>query len=107
MLSMLGVPNMELFHLGSMTLRAIWGIGCDDYTLDLWSGSHGFSYHHIITRDGGTNISDACLCVDEDGSPDSLPGTPGFNHDRDWNNYESLLATGNISTYTQNLPKVD
>lgn len=107
MLAMLGTPNMELFHLGSMSLRAIWGIGCDDYTLDLWSGSHGFSYHHIITRDGGVNVSDACLCVDEDGDPNTLPGTPGYNHDRDWNNYEALLAKANISTYTQKLPKVD
>ena len=107
MLSMLGVPNVKLDQLGSMQLRAIWGIGTDDYTLDLWWGSHGFSYHHVITRDGGVEISDACLCVDEDGNPDTLPGTPGFNHDRDWNNYEALLAKGNVTWFTQKLPKVD
>ncbi len=107
MLSMLGVPNMKLFHLGSMTLRAIWGIGCDDYTLDVWGGSHGFSYHHIITDDAGLTVSDACLCVDEDGTPDKLPGTPGYNVLRDWSNYEALLAKGTISTYTEKLPKVD
>ncbi len=107
MLAMLGTDDMELVRLGSMTLRAIWGIGCDDYTLDLWSGSHGFSYHHIITRDGATNISDACLCVDEDGDPDTLGGTPGYNHDRDWDNYESLLATGNVTKQLEKIPKVD
>lgn len=110
MLSMLGVPGFQMDHLGSMQLRAIWGVGCDDYTLDLWNngggGGHGFSYHHITTRDGGTNISDACLCVDEDGNADKLPGTPGFNHDRDWNNYESLVAKGNVSWYTENLPRI-
>jgi hypothetical protein len=110
MLSMLGIPSLQMDHLGSMTLRAIWGIGTDDYTLDLWKNGggsgHGFSYHHIITRDGGTTISDGCLWVDEDGSPDTLPGTPGFNNDRDWNNYESLVAKGNVSWFTEKLPKL-
>jgi len=107
MLSMLGTPSLELDQLGSMQLRAIWGIGCDDYTLDLWGGSHGFSYHHIITRDHGVHISDACLCVDEDGNPDATPGTPGYNNDRDWNNYEALLAHGNVSQQYQKIPKID
>lgn len=107
MLAMLGTPNMKLDQLGSMQLNVIWGIGTDDYTNDLWWGSHGFSYHHVITRDDGVSISDACLCVDEDGSPGTLPGTPGWNHDRDWNNYEALLAKGNVTWFTQKLPKVD
>jgi hypothetical protein len=101
MLEMLGIQNVQMEMLGSMVLRAIWGIGCPDYTLDLWGNGggsgHSFSYHHIITRDAGTDISDACLWVDEDGHPNRLPGTPGFNNDRDWNNYESLLAHGNVS----------
>ncbi len=111
MLSMLGVSGYQMDHLGSMTLNAIWGIGTADYTLDLWSNGggagHGFSYHHIITRDGGTTISDACLWVDEDGNPAALPGTPGYNNDRDWNNYESMLATGNVTWYTEPLPKIN
>ena len=110
MLAMLGIANLQMDHLGSMTLNAIWGIGTDDYTLDLWSsgggGSHGFSYHHIITRDSGVNVSDACLWVDEDGNAASLPGTPGYNHDRDWNNYESLVAKGNVTWFTEKLPKL-
>ena len=108
MLSMLGVGGYKMDHLGSMSLRAIWGIGTDDYTLNLWGGgNHGFSYHHIITRDDGVTISDACLWVDEDGSPDNLPGTPGYNHDRNWDNYEALLAKGNVSWYTEKLPKIE
>jgi hypothetical protein len=111
MLSMLGIADLELDRLGSMTLRAIWGIGTDDYTLDLWSNGggpgHGFSYHHIITRDGGEAISDACLWVDEDGNPDKLPGSPGYNHDRDWDNYESLLAKGNVNWFTELLPEIE
>jgi len=106
----MGVPNVQMMHLGSMKLRAIWGIGTNEYTLDLWKNGggagHGFSYHHIVTRDGGVNISDACLCVDEDGNPDALPGLPGWNHDRDWNNYEALLAKANISWYLDPLPKI-
>jgi hypothetical protein len=109
-LGMLGIQNVQMERLGSMTLRAIWGIGCPKYTLDLWSNGggagHGFSYHHIITRDAGTDISDACLWVDEDGDPNSLPGTPGYNNDRDWNGYESLLAHGNVNWQLDILPKI-
>jgi hypothetical protein len=80
-LGMLGIQNVQMDLLGSMTLRAIWGIGCPDYTLDLWSNGggsgHGFSYHHIITRDGGTDISDACLWVDtRTGIRTSCPARP-------------------------------
>jgi hypothetical protein len=110
MLEMLGIQNVQMEMLGSMTLRAIWGIGSDDYTLDLWGngggGGHGFSYHHIITRDAGVNISDACLWVDDDGHPNRLPGTPGFNNDRDWNNYESLLAKANVTWQLDVTPKL-
>jgi len=110
MLGMLGTHGVQMNYLGSMTLRAIWGIGCVDYTLDLWNNGggkgHGFSYHHIITRDAGVHISDACLCVDEDGDPNTLPGTPGWNNDRLWDNYESLLAHGNVSWTLDILPKI-
>ena len=61
---------------------------------------------HIITRDAGTDISDACLWVDEDGDPNSLPGTPGYNNDRDWNGYEKLLAHGNVQWNLDILPKI-
>ena len=67
---------------------------------------HGFSYHHIITRDAGTNISDACLWVDEDGDPNHLPGTPGYNHDRDWDDYEKLLAKANVNWNLDPLPQI-
>jgi hypothetical protein len=111
MLSMLGVSGYRMDRLGSMTLRAIWGIGTATYTLDLWSNGggagHGFSYHHIITRDGGTTISDACLWVDEDGNPDTLPGTPGYNNDRAWTNYMALLAKANVTWSLDLLPKID
>ncbi len=110
MLEMLGIQNVQMELLGSMTLRAIWGIGCPDYTLDLWGNGggagHAFSYHHIITRDGGTDISDACLWVDEDGHPNSLPGTPGFNNDRDWNGYEALLAKNTVTWSLDVTPKI-
>ena len=108
MLAMLGVKKMKMMRLGDMTLRAIWGIGTPDYTLDLWSNGggngHGFSYHHIITRDGGDHCSDACLCVDEDGDPNNLPGVPGWNHDRPWSNYEALLAKADVSWSIDPLP---
>lgn len=107
MLGMLGINGVQMEHLGSMQLRAIWGIGCKDYTTDLWgNGNSGFSYHHIITRDAGVHISDACLWIDEDGDPDHKPGTPGFNCDRDWSSYESLLAKGSIQWNLDVLPKI-
>jgi hypothetical protein len=108
MLAMLGVDNMHMFHVGSMSLKAIWGIGTDDYTMDLWgSGNHSFSYHHIITRDGGIHVSDSCMWLDEDGNPGSLPGTPGQSFDRPWsgtNGYNDLSCFNNPSTYVDPLP---
>jgi hypothetical protein len=109
-LGMLGIQNVQMERLGSMVLRAIWGIGTPDYTLDLWNNGggsgHGFSYHHIITRDAGVDISDACLWVDDDGDPNHLPGTPGYNHDRLWDDYEKLLAHGNVQWNLDILPKI-
>lgn len=105
MLGMLGVQNVRMLYLGYMDLRAIWGIGTPDYTLDLWGGgSHAFSYHHIVTRDGGSNVSDACLWVDEDGNPDALPGTPGYNCDRPWASYMALAAHNTVSKSVDPLP---
>ena len=109
MLGMLGVQNVRMVYLGNMYLRAIWGIGAPDYTLDLWGGSHGFSYHHIITRDGGTHVSDACMWLDEDGAPNSLPGTPGYNCDRLWSGtggYNDLSASNNVSKSLDPLPTI-
>jgi hypothetical protein len=110
MLGMLGVQHVQMLRLGSMRLRAIWGIGTPDYTVDLWgNGNHGFSYHHIITRDGGDDVSDSCMWLDEDGDPDNLPGTPGYNADRPWNGtngYEELSAKGNVTKSLDPLPKL-
>ena len=79
MLSMMGIDNVQALRLGPMTLNAIWGIGAPAYTTDLWGpGSNSFSYHHIVTRDAGTTVIDSCLQVDEDGTPGSTPGVPGW-----------------------------
>jgi hypothetical protein len=109
MLGMLGVQNVRMVYLGNMSLRAIWGIGCPDYTLNLWGSGHGFSYHHIVTRDDGIHVSDACMWLDEDGDPDSLPGTPGYNTDRPWSGadgYNELSATNNVSLSLDSLPDI-
>ncbi len=111
MLGMLGVQDVQMVYLGEMWLRAIWGIGCPDYTLDLWAGhaSHGFGYHHIVTRDGADHVSDACMWVDEDGSPDTLPGVPGFNCDRPWDGawgYNALSSSNNVSKNLDPLPRI-
>jgi len=110
MLSMLGVANVQLQRLGSMTLRAIRGIGAPSYTLLLWGSAfpHGFSYHHIITRNGGAEVSDACLWVDEDGNPNALPGLPGYNVDRPWNapqiGYMGLAAANQVTFTLEAIP---
>ncbi|MEM7305330.1 MAG: hypothetical protein AAF682_01605 [Planctomycetota bacterium] len=110
MLSMIGIPGMQPVRLGNMTLNAIWGIGTAAYTTDLWgfgSSSHGFSYHHISTRNGGVDVIDTCMQLDEDGNPGSTPGTPGWNVDRPWagtNGYDQLSATNTVSTTLETLP---
>ncbi|MBI4879369.1 MAG: hypothetical protein HY812_06870 [Planctomycetes bacterium] len=109
MIAMVGVTNVKMVMLGYMNLKAIWGIGCPGYTLNLWGSSHAFSYHHIITRDNATHVSDACMCVDEDGSPTTLPGTPGYNCDRIWtgtSGYMYLAASNNVSKTVETLPKL-
>jgi hypothetical protein len=110
MLAMLGVQQVQMQRLDQMTLRAIRGIGAPAYTLSLWGVSfqHAFSYHHVVTRTAGTTVCDACLWVDEDGNPNVLPGTPGFNVDRPWstgtNSYQGLLAWGPIGWNLETLP---
>lgn len=110
MMGMAGLQGVQMQRLGPMTLRAIRGIGAPSYTLALWGTTYGhsFSYHHILTRFAGTKVCDACLWVDEDGNPNALPGTPGFNVDRPWNGtpigYETLVATGPITYILQPLP---
>ena len=107
MLSMLGMPGMRPVRLGNMTLRAIWGIGSPGYTLDLWGGSHAFSYHHIVTDDNATTVSDTCMQLDEDGDSLALPGTPGWNVRRPWagtNGYKQLSATNNVTKSLESLP---
>ena len=109
MLAMLGVNNIQLVRLGSMQLNAIWGIGTPDYTLNLWGTSHGFSYHHIVTRFGGDSVSDSCMSLDEDGDPTTLPGTPGYNVDRVWdgpNGYDALSARNRVTKSLEPLPKM-
>ncbi|MBU0753962.1 MAG: hypothetical protein KJ645_02405 [Planctomycetes bacterium] len=109
MLGMLGIQNIQMVYLGTMHLRALWGIGCPAYTLNLWGSSHGFSYHHIISRDGGVTVSDACMWLDEDGDPDSLPGIPGYNCDRPWNGasgYNALSSTNSVSKSMDDLPEL-
>lgn len=112
MISMLGVPGMQVMLLGSMTLYAIRGIGAPAYTLSLWgtTSPHRFGFHRIITRDRGVHVADACLWVDEDGNQNALPGVPGYNVDRPWNtgpnNYASLLASTPIVFQLEVLPFV-
>ena len=108
---MLGVRTVKMMRLGSMQLKAIWGIGTPTYTLNLWGGgNHGFSYHHVVTRDDGITVDDDCLCVDEDGNALALPGTPGWNVARIWSNgidgYMDLLAKANVSKSVEVLPKM-
>ncbi len=110
MLGMLGLQGVQMQRLGGMTLRAIRGIGAPSYTLALWgsTSSHGFSYHHVVTRTAGTTVCDSCLWVDEDGNPNALPGLPGFNCDRPWSgaptSYSSLLAWAPITFTLEPLP---
>jgi hypothetical protein len=108
MLGMLGLENVQMQRLGSMTLRAIRGIGAPSYTLALWGTSHSFGYHHIITRSAGATVCDATMWVDEDGNPNALPGRPGFNCDRPWSgaadSYTSLAMFGTTSFSLQPLP---
>lgn len=107
MLSMLGAQGMRPVRLGNMTLRAIWGIGAPGYTLDLWGGSHSFSYHHIVTDDGALTVSDTCMQLDEDGNPLALPGTPGWNVRRPWagaGGYKDLAASNNVTKTLEALP---
>jgi hypothetical protein len=107
MLSMLGATGMRPVRLGNMTLRAIWGIGSPGYTLDLWGGSHSFSYHHIVTDDDAVTVSDTCMQLDEDGNPLALPGTPGWNVHRPWlgvGGYKDLAASNNVTKSLESLP---
>lgn len=109
MLAMMGVDNMRPVRLGPMNLKAIWGIGAPAYTTDLWGpGNHGFSYHHIVTDDDAVTVSDTCMQLDEDGSPESTPGTPGWNHHRIWQGagigYNNLSSYNNTSTELESLP---
>ncbi len=108
MLSMLGVDNVRPMRLGGMTLKAIWGIGAPAYTTNLWgSGSHGFSYHHIVTDDNAQTVSDTCMQLDEDGTPGATPGIPGWNHRRPWlgiGGYRDLSAYNTVSYSLETLP---
>ncbi len=109
MLAMMGVPNMRPVRLGGMDLKAIWGIGTEGYTTDLWGGAHGFSYHHIVTRDDGVHVSDTCMQLDGDEDPGSTPGFPGWNHDRRWSGvdgYNQLSSYDNVSRDLEALPNI-
>lgn len=108
MLSMLGATNVRPLRLGRMNLRALWGIGAPGYTLNLWgSGQHAFSYHHIVTDDGGQSVSDTCMQLDEDGVPTVLPSTPGWNVRRPWagpGGYNDLAASNSVVRTVEALP---
>lgn len=108
MLSMMGAVDVKPVRIGPMTLRAIWGIGAPDYTLDLWSnGNHGFSYHHIVTANAGVDVSDTCMQLDEDGAPSALPGSPGWNVLRPWlgaNGYRALSCSNAPNITIETLP---
>ena len=107
MLSMLGISSLRPVRLGSMTLKAIWGIGAPAYTTALWGSGHSFSYHHIVTRTNGVDVLDTCMQLDEDGTPGSTPGIPGWNHDRLWSGaggYDDLSSYNTVSTNLESLP---
>lgn len=109
MAAMIGIDDVLMVHLGNMSLKAIWGIGCPAYTTNLWGSGHGFSYHHIITRTAAVEVCDACMCLDEDGNPGSTPGVPGYNCDRPWagpSGYDVLSSYNTVSKYTEALPKL-
>ena len=93
-----------------MSLNAIWGIGTPDYTTNLWGGgSHGFSYHHIVSTTEGVTVSDTCMQLDEDGTPGSTPGFPGWNHQRVWkgtSGYNQLSCTNKPGRQTEPLPGI-
>ncbi len=107
MLAMMGADGMRPVRLGSMNLRAIWGIGAPAYTTNLWGFGHSFSYHHIVTDDDAVTVSDSCMQLDEDGDPGHVPGIPGWNHHRLWEGaggYEDLAASNPVSRQLQSLP---
>lgn len=109
MLAMMGAERMRPVRLGPMFLKAIWGIGAPGYTLNLWGGSHSFSYHHIVTDEDGVSVSDTCMQLDEDGLPLALPGWPGWNVRRPWagpDGYDQLSSTNTVSKTLESLPGV-
>lgn len=111
MLSMMGATGVRPVRLGSMSLKAIWGIGAPEYTTNLWGGgSHGFSYHHIVTDANSLTVSDTCMQLDEDGAPGSTPGIPGWNSHRNWKDpvigYNALSSYNNTNKSLQALPGI-
>jgi hypothetical protein len=106
-LAMLGIGSLRPVYLGPMTLKAIWGIGAPAYTTALWGGAHSFSYHHVVTRTDGLSIIDCCMQLDEDGTPGSVPGIPGWNVDRLWagvGGYNDLSSYNDVTKTLQALP---
>jgi hypothetical protein len=111
MLSMMGATGVQPVRLGSMSLKAIWGIGAPEYTTNLWGGgSHGFSYHHIVTDANSLTVSDTCMQLDEDGAPENIPGIPGWNSHRNWKDpvigYNVLSSYNNTNKSLQALPGI-
>jgi len=108
MMSMMGAVNMRPVRLGTMSLRALWGIGAPGYTLNLWGGgSHGFSYHHIVTDDNGVSVSDTCMQLDQDGTPTAMPCTTAWNVRRPWAGtlgYMNLSANNVVTKQLEALP---
>lgn len=109
MLSMMGIASVRPVRLGSMSLRALWGIGATAYTTALWGSAYGhqFGYHHVVTRDEGMSIIDTCMQLDVDGDADATPGTPGWNVDRPWSGplgYDALSSTNSVTKTLEALP---
>ena len=108
--NMVGCTNVVVIHLGGgmNPLYALQGIGwyptwCDN---DPATGAsqkifntfnqHGFGWHEVCsTSTVGDPILDACMNLDEDGTPYSAPpGTSAWNDSRTWASYNSLLSAG-------------
>jgi hypothetical protein len=78
-------------------LHWLRGIGWADFTNALFGGNHGFSYHAVVSADGGQTIHDACLSVDADVRPWSPPHTEGLPTGMPWTTYRDQLTPDPIS----------
>ena len=65
---------------------------------------------YIVTDDDAVTVTDTCMQLDEDGTPGSTPGFPGWNHHRKWKGvlagYNSLSSYNNPGKTVQTLPGI-